>query len=213
MENQDVQTDEGPKRSWGNHNFNQQTKALYQNSRMGRFEMNEPELFCLDGREPAERPYHYRECGLDNVYLTNGFTLEDYDGEKYISIENVDGLWKAIALHLAINQKILSPKEIRFLRTQIDKTQAELGALLRVDDQTVARWEKGKVKLPGPADLALRVCYLTSEKAQPEGGEAMQRWLDLVKELVAKDQLDFSHLRFEKEDGNWTEKDFTPVAA
>jgi hypothetical protein len=40
------------------------------------------------------------------------------------------------------------------------KTQSEIAKLLRVDDQTVAQWEKKKCKIHGPADLILRVLFL-----------------------------------------------------
>ena len=104
--------------------------------------MTKPELFYIGGSAPAPKPYHYKECGLDNIYLGSGFSLEEADGDQYVSIINVDGLWKSIGLMLVTRKKTLSPKEIRFLRMQMDKTQSEIARLLRVDDQTVARWEK-----------------------------------------------------------------------
>jgi DNA-binding transcriptional regulator YiaG len=123
---------------------------------MGRF-MKREHFFCGEDA-PAPKPYHYKECGLDNIYLMNGYLIEDVDGEEYVSVDSVDELWKAIGLNLVTSQKILSPKEVRFLRSQMEKTQSEVASLLRVDDQTVARWEKGKVRLSGTADIALRAC-------------------------------------------------------
>lgn len=35
--------------------------------------------------------YHYTECGLPNVYLKNGYTLESIDSE--IVLEEVDHHW------------------------------------------------------------------------------------------------------------------------
>ena len=113
--------------------------------------MTTPELYAIGQDAKASKPYHYTECGLDNIYLLDGFDVEEMDGEKYVSITDVDGLWKAIGLNLVANRKTFSPEEIRFIRTQMSKTQAELAALLRVDDQTVARRVgKRKCKLPGP---------------------------------------------------------------
>lgn len=169
--------------------------------------MSKPEHFFLGGREIDPVPYHYRECGLDNIYLLNGFTRDEYDGEEYISVHNVDGLWKAISLNLVVRQKTLSPKEIRFLRGQMDLTQAELASKLRVDDQTVARWEKGKSKLPGPADVALRTTFLASPIAQPEGYELLKHWPDMVTDLVSKDQMEDDCFIFEREDEEWTERE------
>ena len=160
--------------------------------------MTKPELFTCGFGAHQPKPYHYKECGLDNIFLLNGFTLEDVDGEEYVSIDNVDGLWKAIGINLVAKQKTFSPSEIRFLRSQMDLTQAELAKFLRVDDQTVARWEKKHCKMPGPADLALRFLFLSSEVAQPEGGEIVQRAHELIKEIVDRDEpladmLHFSH--------------------
>ena len=36
--------------------------------------------------------YHYTECGLQNVWLTNGYDVCEVDGEKAVSISDVDEL-------------------------------------------------------------------------------------------------------------------------
>ena len=148
--------------------------------------MKQEKFYCGDA-VPAERPYHYTECGLDNIYLMNGYNIEDVDGDQYVSIDSVDELWKAIGINLVTSKKMLSPKEIRFLRGQMEKTQAEIAALLRVEDQTVARWEKGKIKLSGAADIAFRGLFLASRIAQPEGNEILSEWLETIRRLVERD--------------------------
>lgn len=148
--------------------------------------MKREKFYCGDDVE-AQKPYRYKECGLDNIYLMNGFTIETVDGEDYVSIESVDQLWKAIGLNLVTTKKTLSPKEIRYLRGQMDKTQAEVASLLRVDDQTVARWEKGKVPLAGTADIAFRALFLGSQVAQPEGAEILAKWIETVRRLIERD--------------------------
>jgi DNA-binding transcriptional regulator YiaG len=133
-------------------------------------------------------PLHYTACGLDNVYLLNGFKRETINGEEYITIEDLEGLWKAIGLHLVTTRKALAPKEIRFLRQQMDLTQAELGARLRVSDQTVARWEKNECEMPGPADLMLRVLFLGSPVAQPHGNQMLREIIKLLDDLEERDE-------------------------
>jgi DNA-binding transcriptional regulator YiaG len=145
-------------------------------------------LMTLRGREPASEPLHYRACGLDDVYLVNGFTREQIDGEDAVTIEDLDGLWKAIGLALVKERKTLAPKEVRFLRHHMDLTQAELGAKLRVSDQTVARWEKGETPIAGPADVVLRVLFLASKCAQPQGGQALERMVKMLDELRERDE-------------------------
>lgn len=140
-------------------------------------------------RDADTDPLHYTACGLDDVYLVNGFTRDVVDGEDYVTVADLDGLWKTIGLHLVTTSKILAPKEIRFLRDHMDMTQAQLGALLRVSDQTVARWEKGETKLiPGPADFMLRVLFLGSPVAQPQGGEILQKLKELCEDIVGGDE-------------------------
>jgi len=146
-------------------------------------------LFTMAGRQPSEETLHYTACGLDDVYLINGFTRDTVDGEEFLTIENLDGLWKAIGLHLVTSRKVLAPKEIKFLRDHMELTQAELGGRLRVSDQTVARWEKGETKLiPGAADLMLRVFFLASESAQPEGNKILEKLLELCEKIVVCDE-------------------------
>lgn len=164
------------------------------------------EHYVLVDRPTADRPYHYKECGLDNVYLSNGFELVEEDGELLVSIENVDGLWKAIGLNLITSQKVLSSREIRFLRGQMQMTQAELAAKLRVDDQTYARWEKGRSQLPGPADVALRACFLACDVAQPEGGEILDKWLELLNDLIDRDQPLKDGVLFDCVNSTWSAK-------
>ena len=57
----------------------------------------------------------------------------------------------------------MSGEEIRFLRKEIDLSQKNLGLLLGVEDQTVARWEKGTVAIPRSADILLRGLYMEAK--------------------------------------------------
>jgi transcriptional regulator with XRE-family HTH domain len=134
-------------------------------------------------------PLHYTACGLDDVYLVNGFTRDVVDGEGYLTIEDLDGLWKAIGLSL-MTRKVLAPKEIKFLRDHMGFTQAQLGGRLRVSDQTIARWEKGETKLiPGSADLMLRVMFLASAAAQPEGGKILDALNEFFENIIGRDEM------------------------
>jgi DNA-binding transcriptional regulator YiaG len=174
---------------------------------MGRPKMTKPELFCCGNDALASKPYHYKECGLDNIYLTSGFSFSEVDGEQYVSIENIDGLRKVIGLKLVTEKKTLSPKEIRFLRGEMRMTQSDLAKLLRVDDQTVARWEKRKSKLPGPADLGLRVLFLNSKSAQPEGNEILVKVQEAISHLVEEDDSLVDRMAFDLgHDQRWESK-------
>lgn len=107
----------------------------------------------------ANKQYHYTECGLDNVYLLNGFEFTATPYGRGVSIHDVDGLHAAIGMKLAEQTSTLEGKEVRFLRHELDLSQKILAGLLAVDEQSVARWEKGKTKIPGPAQRLLSSVY------------------------------------------------------
>ena len=103
------------------------------------------------------KPYQYKGAGLDNVYLSNGYTEVKYGKETATSVMNVEGLHKAIAAHLIYHTSKLGGKEVRFLRNEIDMSQNALAELLDINVQTVANWEKGVHKINGSAERLLRL--------------------------------------------------------
>ena len=121
------------------------------------------------GNERPKQPLHYKECGLDDVFLASGYRKVKTSYGDAVVIKDQDGLHAAIARHLVASKKALSGKEIRFLRKRMDCTQSGLARLIGVDSQTVARWEKGETEnIPGPADRIIRVVY--REFAKDPGG-------------------------------------------
>jgi len=111
------------------------------------------------GAEERKDPYHYTACGLEDVWLANGYDVEEIDGEAVIIVRKLDALHRAIGRFLVRRKKLLAGKEIHFLRKQLDLTQSELARLLGCNAQQVARYEKGENRIPGPADRLLRMIY------------------------------------------------------
>jgi putative transcriptional regulator len=140
---------------------------------MGGPEMNEADHF-LHTDEPLQiQPFHYKMCGLDNIYLMNGYCVEQTAYGEAVSIRDADELHKAIGVYLVQHRKVLSPREVRFLRKQLELTQAELGGLMGQSSQQVARWEKGQCEIPGPADRLLRFIFLFSIMSEQQRKEFM----------------------------------------
>lgn len=110
--------------------------------------------------EKDKTPLHYRDCGLDDIYLVSGYEIVETSEGKGLTIKNLDNLLEAIGLSLAKQKKVLSGKELRFLRKQMDLTQSNLSKLLGVTSQSVARWEKDEIPTPGPADLLVRALFI-----------------------------------------------------
>lgn len=157
-----------------------------------RFKSNAPSI--------GRKPYHYRACGLNDVYLLNGFEVEETAYGRGVMIQRVEDLHRAIGLRLISDGKPLSARELRFLRKQMGFTQAELAARLRVDVQTVARYEKEQCAVSGPVDGMVRVLYALYLIPEDKRGEVLAELKDLLEE---HSQVGGRAMYFEQTDEGW----------
>jgi DNA-binding transcriptional regulator YiaG len=148
------------------------------------------------GRTKASEPYHYTQCGLDDVYLLNGYKRHQTVYGSGVTVENVEELHETIAEHLCLNKALLNGKEFRFLRKLLDLTQAEVAVRLGCDVQSVARWEKGKTEINGAADKLLRILYLASQCAGIDAAA-------LIKQIAALDAKITDRQVFEDTPEGW----------
>lgn len=161
--------------------------------------------FQLVGEEVQSEPYNYRACGLEGIYLLNGYRIEYHEDEKHISVSDIDGLHRAIGKHLVLHRKALAPNEIKFIRKTMDLTQAELAGRLGNTSQSVARWEKGEVGMPGPEEKLLRVTFLASLLTDGELNALRDLLTKTLVELDALDQASPPPAQFQFGD-EWIEK-------
>jgi DNA-binding transcriptional regulator YiaG len=103
--------------------------------------------------------YHYREGGLPNVYLTNGYREVKTPYGPSVVIRDVEGLHFAIAQCAVRERAHLTGPELRFIRKFLELTQAQLGELLGLEEQSVRRWER-LPRVPKAADRAMRLLFL-----------------------------------------------------
>lgn len=101
--------------------------------------------------------YEYKASGLDNVKLIGMQIVLDDDGDACVVIKNVNGLHKAIAEAIVNCRRGISGKELRFLRTLMGKTQAELAGDVNKDTQSVGRWERGEHPIDANAETLIRL--------------------------------------------------------
>ncbi|MEM6389719.1 MAG: helix-turn-helix domain-containing protein, partial [Pseudomonadota bacterium] len=148
-----------------------------------------PQKFCIPCHDLKDEELHYTDCGLDNIYLSNGFEIEDVDGEQYVTIHNLDGLHEAIGLHIVLEKKAPNGQEIRFLRTEMGLSQQHLGAKLGVSDQSVARWEKGQTDIPGTAVFSFKVLYVFSLMRESERAEILEEFISALDDLACSDEI------------------------
>ena len=93
--------------------------------------------------------YHYESCGLENIWLKNGYTKSTTKYGEGVAIIDVEGLHRALALEIVHLPRPITPREFRFLRIELDLPQRRLGGLMDVKDQTIANYEKGQSLSPG----------------------------------------------------------------
>lgn len=105
--------------------------------------------------------YHYTACGLDNVWLENGYAVKKTAYGKATSVDDAIGLHQVLTIELTQKKGRVTGKELRFMRTVLGMSQEGLGKCVGATEQSVSLWERtGKV--PQYADSILRL--LVSEK-------------------------------------------------
>lgn len=140
--------------------------------------------------------YHYTQCGLRNVYLQNGFDLKETPYGSGVSVHDVDGLHKAIAIALVDKHAPLTGDEFRFLRIELDLSQKALGEYLGKTDQSVANWEKTG-KIPDEVNFLIRHIYRQTVNMASS-------YLEEVDRLREADKTDYDDwLNFQETSGNW----------
>lgn len=141
--------------------------------------------------------YRYDECGLDNVVLKDLPVCLDDDGDEVVTIPNVNLLHKTLVAQVAGKTTGLLPKEIRFLRTEMGVTQAQLGDMVGRDAQTVGRWERGETQIEKAHEMILRAAALEHcEMAVASMLELAQRTMPAVGDRpYLIDASDPSHYR------------------
>jgi len=154
---------------------------------------------CREGTLSAQlvKNYHYRESGLENVYLA-GIPVRTCGGcgERLVSIPNIEGLHRAIALALIRKEERLTPMEVRFLRKSLGWSGADFARKFHTSPQQVSRWES--VKAPGAMskanELLLRSLVAAGEKIEDD-----QEWM----EKAASKASSSRKIRLLNQEGRW----------
>lgn len=144
----------------------------------------------------AKRLYHYTQCGLDYVYLLNGFTYHETEYGKGVSFHNIEGLHRAIGKHITRCERQLDGKEFRFLRKELELTQKALAAYMGVSEQTIAHWEKNENAIQPTADRLIRLLYIERMSGNPH----IEELLDTIAQMD-DDNCHDGMLKFIAKDG------------
>ncbi len=129
--------------------------------------------------------FQYTACGLDNVWLANGFKVKVTRHGNAVAVNDVDGLHKLIAETLIDKPGRLTGKEFRFLRTQLGLSQEALGAMLDFSENAVSLWER-KDTVPATCDQWLRMSVLAKLEGQAKLADAIARTRSVHKLIYQK---------------------------
>lgn len=116
----------------------------------------------------------YASCGLNNIFLLNGYSVMETENGTATSIHNIDGLHEAIGISLCNLRRPLNGDEFRFLRIELDMSQKALGMMLGKSDQAIAKWEKGEA-VPLSCDIILRNIFMEHSGDNPLISKMIER--------------------------------------
>jgi putative zinc finger/helix-turn-helix YgiT family protein len=107
-----------------------------------------------------QESYHYKECGLDNVFLKNiDLRVCDSCGAKIPRLSRMRELHGTIARAVAMQPCPLRGQDIRFLRKQLGYSAKEWATFLRTDASTLSRWENDQQEIGTQSDTLIRLLY------------------------------------------------------
>ena len=143
------------------------------------------------------KAHHYTESGLLNVYIEGILVEVDDDGDEIVTIPAVNELHRTIALGIVSHAKGIAGEELRFLRTEMGLTQAELAALVHRDKQTIGRWERNEIEIDSSAEALLRRFAIEKLELPTETGidELSRRSVPTADEQPIKIQRMKDHAR------------------
>jgi DNA-binding transcriptional regulator YiaG len=118
--------------------------------------------------------YHYTQCGLDNVWLQNGYRTEVTPYGRAVAVHDVDGLHALLAAKLVEKPGQLTGKEFRFLRSWLGLTQEALAQQMGVTEGAVSLWER-KDTVPSVNEKMLRLTVLARTDGNVTVHDAVER--------------------------------------
>lgn len=126
--------------------------------------------------------YHYTESGLRNVWLTNGYKTRKTADGLAVAIANVEDLHLVIGKTLACKPH-LTGSQFRFLRKELDLSQARVGSLLGASEESVSLWER-KGRVPKSAAILLQSLYIETVN----GSVQIKKLVELMADLDRQEQ-------------------------
>lgn len=102
------------------------------------------------------KPFHYTACGLDNVFIHGLDVVCDDAGNDTVCFPRINQLHKVIAEGIVRHSQCMAGNELRFLRTELGYTQAQLADIMDVKGLTIGRWEREEIAVPSVQEAFIR---------------------------------------------------------
>jgi len=133
-----------------------------------------------------DRPYHYKESGLDYVWLIGILQYKcEKCNETFVEIPRINELHLLIGSTLVCKKELLSGPEVRFLRKEIGMKSKDMASALSLVPETYSRWENGKQEVAACHDKALRMMYVVNA-SESAGKVLSQGFLSLLLGIALK---------------------------
>lgn len=141
-------------------------------------------MYCEDCGKALDSKigrYHYKECGLDYVWLDGIEIYYCSNSQCKLYNEPLGAIPKVELLHSMLAKAIIASifpftgKESRFLRTYFQLKSKQWAELLTVSAETVSRWEKGVENIGSQSDFLMRLLSLRLLE------EKEQSWIPEIK--------------------------------
>jgi len=118
--------------------------------------------------------YHYTDCGLKNVYIHGLDIVDDDAGNATVHIPRINQLHRVISEGIVNHAHGMEGDEIRFLRSEMGYTQAQLATIMHVTQLTVGRWERSDNEIGGANEALLR--RLSVEKLGLDASQSIEQF-------------------------------------
>ncbi|MDH3975429.1 MAG: YgiT-type zinc finger protein [Deltaproteobacteria bacterium] len=140
----------------------------------------------------------YEESGLPNVVLKDIPLRRCANcGNQLVSIPNLAGLHRCIAVALVNKPERLTPLEIGFLRKSLGWSKADFARKLHVRPEQVSRWESSKAPVPMQVQSELLLRSLVAM------GQKIDDYKDHMEELASKTATEPSIVSLGYDDAGW----------
>ena len=115
----------------------------------------------VEKQATIEKPYHFVDSGLPNVYLVGiKYWACKECGKQSAEIPALKDLLTKIARAVTQKEDLLTGQEIRFLRKRLGKKSADFARIIGVVPEQVSRWENDpSTSREKSADKLIRVFY------------------------------------------------------